>query len=63
MDRDDDIIPLEERIEGITDSAELDEVYDTERHLLYVAFTRARDHLPVTGTDPVSELIDDLVGV
>ena len=63
MDRDDDIIPLEERIEGITDSAELDEVYDTERHLLYVAFTRARDHLLVTGTDPVSELIDDLVGV
>jgi ATP-dependent exoDNAse (exonuclease V) beta subunit len=26
-----------------------EEVYDTERHLLYIACTRARDHLLVTG--------------
>lgn len=34
--------------------------YDTERHLLYVACTRARDDLLVTGTLPVSEFLDDL---
>jgi ATP-dependent exoDNAse (exonuclease V) beta subunit len=35
-------------------------VYATERHLLYVACTRARDHLLVTGVDTVSEFVDDL---
>ena len=32
----------------------------TERHLLYVACTRARDHLIVTGVAPASEFLDDL---
>jgi ATP-dependent exoDNAse (exonuclease V) beta subunit len=36
------------------------EIYDTERHLLYVACTRARDHLLVTGVEPASEFLDDL---
>jgi ATP-dependent exoDNAse (exonuclease V) beta subunit len=40
---------------------DLQEVYDTERHLLYVACTRDRDHLPITGVDPVSEFLDDLI--
>jgi superfamily I DNA/RNA helicase len=31
----------------------------TKRHLLYVACTRARDHLLVTGVDPASEFLDD----
>jgi mRNA-degrading endonuclease RelE of RelBE toxin-antitoxin system len=57
---DDEIIPLQERIETVTDDADLDEVYSTERHLLYVACTRARDHLLVTGVDPASEFLDDL---
>lgn len=39
---------------------DLDEVYNTERHLLYVACTRARDHLLVTGAEPASEFLDDL---
>lgn len=56
---DDEIIPLQERIESVADDADLEEVYDTERHLLYVACTRARDHLLVTGVDPVSEFLDD----
>jgi hypothetical protein len=56
---DDEIIPLQERIETVGDNADLQEVYDTERHLLYVACTRARDHLLVTGVDPVSEFLDD----
>jgi len=57
---DDEVIPLQERIEAIGDDADLQEVYDTERHLLYVACTRARDHLLVTGVSPVSEFLDDL---
>lgn len=56
---DDEIIPLQERIESVADDADLEEVYDTERHLLYVACTRARDHLLVTGVDPASEFLDD----
>ncbi len=56
---DDEIVPLQERIEAVGDDADLREVYDTERHLLYVACTRARDHLLVTGVDPVSEFLDD----
>jgi len=38
----------------------LREVYETERRLLYVACTRARDHLFVTGVEPGSEFLDDL---
>ncbi len=57
---DDEIIPLQERIETVGDDADLQEVYDTERHLLYVACTRARDYLLVTGVDPVSEFLDDI---
>lgn len=57
---DDEVIPLQERIELITDDADLQEVYDTERHLLYVACTRARDHLLVTSGDMPSEFLDDL---
>lgn len=40
--------------------ADLLEVYDTERHLLSVACTRARDHLLVTSVEPASEFLDDL---
>jgi ATP-dependent exoDNAse (exonuclease V) beta subunit len=59
---DDEILPLQERIEAIGDDADLQEVYDTERHLLYVACTRARDYLIVTGVNPVSEFLDDFMG-
>jgi superfamily I DNA/RNA helicase len=57
---DDEIIPSQERIETVGDDADLQDVYETERHLLYVACTRARDHLLVAGVDPVSEFLDDL---
>jgi superfamily I DNA/RNA helicase len=57
---DDEIIPLQERIETVGDDADLQDVYDTERHLLYVACTRARDHLLVTSVEPPSEFLDDL---
>jgi hypothetical protein len=58
---DDEVIPLQERIETVGDDADLQEVYDTERHLLYVACTRARDLLLVTGVAPASEFLDDLL--
>ena len=57
---DDEIIPLQERIETVTDDLDLEEVYNTERHLLYVACTRARDNLLVTSVAPASEFLDDL---
>ena len=59
---DDEIIPLQGRIEHVADEADLEEVYSTERHLLYVAWTRARDRLLVTGVEPASEFLDDLRG-
>ena len=58
---DDEIIPLQERIETVGDDADLQEVYNTERQLLYVACTRARDHLLVTGVVPASEFLDDFM--
>ncbi|WP_409566676.1 3'-5' exonuclease [Methylobacterium sp. E-005] len=57
---DDGVLPLQERIDTVSDEAELEEVYETERHLLYVASTRARDRLLITGVRPVSEFLDDL---
>ena len=57
---DDEVIPLQSRIEAIVDEADLEDVYNTERQLLYVACTRARDHLLVTGVAPTSEFLDDL---
>lgn len=59
---DDEVIPLQSRIETVADEADLEEVYNSERRLLYVACTRARDHLLVTGVDPASEFLDDLNG-
>ncbi|MBZ9557216.1 MULTISPECIES: 3'-5' exonuclease [unclassified Modicisalibacter] len=58
---DDEILPAQERIESVSDSADLEEVYNTERHLLYVACTRARDYLLVTSGDVASEFMEDLV--
>jgi superfamily I DNA/RNA helicase len=60
---DDEVIPSQERIETIADEADLSEVYRTERHLLYVACTRARDELLVTSVEPASEFLEDLKGL
>jgi mRNA-degrading endonuclease RelE of RelBE toxin-antitoxin system len=57
---DDEVIPQQKRIETVADDSDLEEVYNTERHLLYVACTRARDHLLVTSASPASEFLDDL---
>jgi superfamily I DNA/RNA helicase len=51
---DDEIVPLQSRIETVTDDTDLEEVYNTERHLLYVACPPARDNLLITS------VLDDL---
>lgn len=58
---DDEVIPLQSRIESVMDESDLQEVYDTERHLLYVACTRARDRLMVTSVEPASEFVADML--
>ena len=57
---DEGIIPLQERIEAAGDLAEVEEVYNTERQLLYVACTRARDCLLVTSGGSPSEFLRDM---
>lgn len=58
---DDEVIPLQDRLEQAGDDVDLFQVYETERHLLYVACTRARDSLFVTGARPGSEFLDDML--
>ena len=57
---DHDVIPLDARVATVSDEYELEEVFNTERHLLYVAATRARELLHLTGVDPVSEFVEDM---
>jgi len=56
------VLPDEARLLSAKDESQLDEVMSTERHLLYVATTRARDYLWISGVDPVSEFVTDLMG-
>lgn len=56
----DEFIPLQNRIETIADDTDLEEVYTTQRLLLYVGCTRAKDYLLVTSVAPASEFWDDL---
>ena len=58
---DEGVLPLDERVADAADEAELDDIYETERRLLYVACTRAREHLLLTGVTPASEYLADLV--
>jgi len=57
---DDTILPNQNRIDTVADETELDEVYESERRLLYVACTRARETLIICGLAPGSEFIADL---
>jgi len=56
---DEGTLPFDERISDAADEAELDDIYETERRLLYVACTRAREHLLLTGVTPASEYLAD----
>jgi superfamily I DNA/RNA helicase len=55
---DEGVLPLAARIADVADEFELDEVIATERQLLYVAATRARDRLFVSGVEPGSEFLE-----
>lgn len=57
---DENILPLQDRISAATDDSDLTEIQETERHLFYVACTRARDSLLVSSGGRQSEYIDDL---
>ena len=57
---DEDVLPSTERIASITDESDLQEVQETERHLFYVACTRARDALLISSGGRHSEFLDDL---
>jgi len=54
------VLPLEERVADVADEFELDEVVATERQLLYVAATRARDRLWISGVEPASDFLEGL---
>lgn len=56
---DEDVLPDPARLAGIGDIADMEAAFETERHLLYVACTRARDRLMVTGVAPGSEFLAD----
>jgi hypothetical protein len=56
---DEGVLPLDERVADAADEAELDDIYETERRLLYVACTRAREHLLIAGVMPTSEYLAD----
>jgi superfamily I DNA/RNA helicase len=56
---DEGVLPLAERVREVADDFELDEVLATERQLLYVAATRARDRLILSATRPASEFLEE----
>ena len=53
-------LPHRRHLHLASDEAELEDVYETERQLLYVAATRARDRRLVTGVKPGSEFLRDM---
>jgi len=58
---DQDVIPSADRLLEARDEGMIDEIMATERHLLYVAATRARERLWVSGAGTVSEFLEDLL--
>ncbi len=58
---DTDVLPSEARLLQASDERALKEIYDTERHLLYVAATRARERLWLSACKPPSEFLEDLL--
>jgi hypothetical protein len=55
------VLPSERRLLEATDETALEEIFSTERHLLYIACTRARERLIISGQTPISEFLRDLV--
>lgn len=59
---DEGVLPLAARINDVADEFELDEVISTEKQLLYVAATRARERLFISGATPGSDFLEELSG-
>ncbi|QFR34411.1 3'-5' exonuclease [Ancylobacter sp. TS-1] len=60
MALDEDVLPDPQRLAAVGDVADLEAIQETERHLLYVATTRARDRLMLSGIAPGCEFLDDV---
>ena len=60
MALDEDVVPDAARLAAVDDVADLEAIHETERYLLYVAATRARDRLMLSWKSPRSESLDDL---
>ena len=58
---DENVLPLHERVKLFTEDADIEEVERTERQLLYVACTRARESLLVTGVGVGSKYLYELI--
>jgi len=58
---DENVLPLRERVKLFTEDADIEEVERTERQLLYVACTRARESLLVTGVGDGSKYLYELI--
>lgn len=56
-----DVLPSEKRLVQASDERALKEFYESERHLLYVAATRARERLWISACKPASEFLEDLL--
>ena len=57
---DSNVIPSPERLKEAGFISGMDDIYETERNLLYVACTRARDELLITSVGTPSELLMDV---
>jgi superfamily I DNA/RNA helicase len=55
-----DVLPDPHRIGTAGDTSELEEVYNSERQMLYVACTRARDRLLISSARTPSEFLEDM---
>ena len=59
---DDAVLPSAQRIASAGEPSELEEIFNSERQLLYVACTRARDRLLLTAAGSGSEFLRDVAG-
>ncbi|WP_433964588.1 3'-5' exonuclease [Tunturiibacter gelidiferens] len=57
---DEDVLPDAERIRLAGDTSEIEDVYNSERQILYVACTRARDRLLISSATTSSEFLRDM---
>ena len=54
------VIPSDNRVESVIDEANLEEIYATERQMMYAAVTRARDVLLISSGGEPSEFTENL---